>query len=51
MLDVLTAHPEYENSRADGGYAPRPASRPMTRFEGQGLQKGHTVHDVLFVRG
>ncbi|MFI1592407.1 tRNA (guanosine(46)-N7)-methyltransferase TrmB [Streptomyces halstedii] len=50
MLDVLTAHPLFENTRPDGGFAPRPAFRPLTRFEGQGLDKGHVVHDVLFTR-
>ncbi|MFB7190087.1 tRNA (guanosine(46)-N7)-methyltransferase TrmB [Streptomyces sp. NPDC056230] len=50
MLEVLTAHPFFENTRADGGYAPRPAFRPLTRFEGQGLDKGHVVHDLLFAR-
>ncbi|MEV5678868.1 tRNA (guanosine(46)-N7)-methyltransferase TrmB [Streptomyces sp. NPDC052179] len=50
MLDVLTAHPLFENTVADGGYAPRPAFRPLTRFEGQGLDKGHVVHDLLFAR-
>ncbi|MFI6525170.1 tRNA (guanosine(46)-N7)-methyltransferase TrmB [Streptomyces uncialis] len=50
MLDVLTAHPAFENTRVDGGFAPRPAFRPRTRFEGQGLDKGHPVHDVLFRR-
>ncbi|MCX5342064.1 tRNA (guanosine(46)-N7)-methyltransferase TrmB [Streptomyces atratus] len=50
MLEVLTAHPLFENTVADGGYAPRPAFRPLTRFEGQGLDKGHVVHDLLFAR-
>ncbi|MEI5528231.1 tRNA (guanosine(46)-N7)-methyltransferase TrmB [Streptomyces brasiliscabiei] len=50
MLEVLTAHPEFENTRADGGFAPRPAFRPLTRFEGQGLDKGHVVNDLLFRR-
>lgn len=50
MLEVLTAHPLFENTQADGGYAPRPAFRPLTRFEGQGLDKGHVVHDLLFAR-
>ncbi|MFI2508044.1 tRNA (guanosine(46)-N7)-methyltransferase TrmB [Streptomyces sp. NPDC018972] len=50
MLDVLTAHPGFENTRADGGFAPRPAFRPLTRFEAQGLEKGHVVNDVLFRR-
>ncbi|MFJ9941074.1 tRNA (guanosine(46)-N7)-methyltransferase TrmB [Streptomyces erythrochromogenes] len=50
MLEVLTAHPDFENTQADGGYAPRPDFRPLTRFEGQGLDKGHVVHDLLFRR-
>ncbi|MEU6877777.1 tRNA (guanosine(46)-N7)-methyltransferase TrmB [Streptomyces sp. NPDC046712] len=50
MLEVLSAHPDFENTQADGGYAPRPAFRPLTRFEGQGLDKGHVVHDLLFHR-
>ncbi|AZM90195.1 tRNA (guanosine(46)-N7)-methyltransferase TrmB [Streptomyces sp. W1SF4] len=50
MLEVLTAHPEFVNTQADGGYAPRPEFRPLTRFEGQGLDKGHVVHDLLFAR-
>ncbi|WP_078962837.1 tRNA (guanosine(46)-N7)-methyltransferase TrmB [Streptomyces sp. TP-A0875] len=50
MLEVLTAHPDFENTRADGGFAPRPAHRPLTRFEGQGLEKGHVVNDLVFRR-
>ena len=50
MLEVLDAHPEFENTQADGGFAPRPAHRPLTRFEGQGLDKGHVVNDLLFRR-
>ncbi len=50
MLDVLSAHPDFENTREDGGFAPRPDFRPLTRFEGQGLDKGHQVHDLLFRR-
>ncbi|GGY14540.1 tRNA (guanosine(46)-N7)-methyltransferase TrmB [Streptomyces minutiscleroticus] len=50
MLQVLTAHPDFENTQEDGGYAPRPEFRPLTRFEGQGLEKGHVVHDLLFRR-
>jgi tRNA (guanine-N7-)-methyltransferase len=50
MLEVLTAHPAYENTQPGGGFAPRPAFRPLTRFEGQGLEKGHVVNDLLFRR-
>ncbi|WP_079132829.1 tRNA (guanosine(46)-N7)-methyltransferase TrmB [Streptomyces nanshensis] len=50
MLDVLSGHPAYENTQLDGGFAPRPEIRPRTRFEGQGLEKGHKVRDLLFRR-
>ncbi|CAM5452708.1 tRNA (guanine-N(7)-)-methyltransferase OS=Streptomyces albaduncus OX=68172 GN=trmB PE=3 SV=1 [Streptomyces griseoloalbus] len=50
MLEVLTAHPDFENTREDGGFAPRPGFRPLTRFERQGLDKGHVVNDLLFRR-
>jgi len=52
MLEVLSADPDLSNLHGDGpdGYAPRPDFRPMTKFERQGLEKGHVVHDLLFVR-
>ncbi|MEU3603283.1 tRNA (guanosine(46)-N7)-methyltransferase TrmB [Streptomyces sp. NPDC006798] len=50
MLEVLSAHPGFENTAEDGGFAPRPGFRPRTRFEGQGLDKGHVVRDLLFRR-
>ncbi|MCF6524849.1 tRNA (guanosine(46)-N7)-methyltransferase TrmB [Streptomyces sp. JJ36] len=50
MLEVLTAHPEFANTAPGGGFAEKPPERPRTRFEGQGLHKGHTVRDLLFRR-
>ncbi|MCA1219648.1 tRNA (guanosine(46)-N7)-methyltransferase TrmB [Streptomyces sp. 8L] len=50
MLDVLGAHSAFENTAPGGGFAERPAFRPLTRFEGQGLDKGHVVRDLLFRR-
>ncbi|WP_030258930.1 tRNA (guanosine(46)-N7)-methyltransferase TrmB [Streptomyces violens] len=50
MLEVLSAEPTLENVHPDSGYAPRPDFRPLTKFEGQGLDKGHVVHDLLFRR-
>jgi tRNA (guanine-N7-)-methyltransferase len=50
MLEVLTAHPGFENTVPGGGFAPRPENRPLTRFESQGLDKGHVVNDLLFRR-
>ncbi|WP_130797064.1 tRNA (guanosine(46)-N7)-methyltransferase TrmB [Streptomyces otsuchiensis] len=48
MLEVLSASPSFENTAP--GYAPRPEFRPLTRFEQQGLNKGHVVNDLLFRR-
>ena len=48
-LDVLEASPKFENA-APGGYAPRPAERPETKFERRGLKLGHGVYDLLFRR-
>ena len=48
MLQVLAAEPFLENT-ADG-YAPRPAYRPLTKFEQRGLSLGHVVRDIVFRR-
>jgi tRNA (guanine-N7-)-methyltransferase len=52
MAEVLGASAELENLFPDepGGYAPRPEWRPVTKFERQGIDKGHVVHDLLFRR-
>jgi tRNA (guanine-N7-)-methyltransferase len=52
MLEVLTAEPALHNtaSRAADGYVPRPAYRPLTKFENRGLRLGHGVWDVVFHR-
>jgi tRNA (guanine-N7-)-methyltransferase len=46
MLEVLSGEPALRNS-ADG-YAPRPAYRPVTKFENRGLRLGHGVWDLVF---
>jgi len=45
MLAVVRGEPGLANEH--DGYAPRPDWRPVTRFERQGLARGHRVHDVL----
>ncbi len=49
MLEVLTAEPALANT-CGAGYAPRPDFRPLTKFERQGLAKGHVVRDLIFRR-
>ena len=46
MLTVLSAEPSLVNTAA--GYATRPASRPMTKFELRGVGRGHGVWDLVF---
>lgn len=48
MLQVLAAEPLLENT-ADG-FAPRPAQRPLTKFEARGMKLGHGVWDLVFRR-
>jgi tRNA (guanine-N7-)-methyltransferase len=48
MLTVLSAEPLLRNT-ADG-FAPRPAMRPLTKFEQRGLRLGHAVRDLVFER-
>jgi len=48
MLAVLQGEPSLVNT-ADG-YAPRPAYRPLTKFENRGLKLGHGVWDLVFAR-
>ena len=48
MLEVLGGEPGLVNSAE--AYAPRPAWRPLTKFEQRGLKLGHGVWDLLFTR-
>jgi tRNA (guanine-N7-)-methyltransferase len=47
MLEVLTAS-DFTNTTRN--YTPRPDWRPLTRYEQAGLDKGHAVFDLLFMR-
>lgn len=46
ILAACEAEPLLENSAS--GFAPRPAYRPLTKFERRGLGLGHNVCDVVF---
>lgn len=48
MLQVLADEPALANTAE--AYAPKPAWRPLTKFEARGLKLGHGVWDLLFVR-
>jgi tRNA (guanine-N7-)-methyltransferase len=46
ILATLSAEPLLVNTAS--GFAPRPAWRPLTKFEQRGLTRGHRVFDLLF---
>jgi tRNA (guanine-N7-)-methyltransferase len=48
MLEVLAAEPLLRNTAE--GYAPKPAYRPLTKFENRGIKLGHGVWDLVFER-
>ena len=48
VLQVLSATPGLRNTADD--FAPRPPTRPETKFERRGLQLGHGVWDIVFTR-
>ncbi len=51
MLEVLTAAADqFHNTAGPGHFAPRPADRPLTKFERRGQGLGHGVWDLVFTR-
>ena len=50
ILSLLNASPELTNQAAENGFAPRPAYRPLTKFELRGQRLGHSIRDLLFAR-
>lgn len=46
ILATFAHEPLLENTAS--GYAPRPAYRPLTKFEQRGLKLGHGVWDIVF---
>lgn len=48
VLEVLRGEPQLQNTADD--YAPKPDFRPETKFERRGLNLGHGVWDLVFLR-
>jgi tRNA (guanine-N7-)-methyltransferase len=46
ILAVFAGEPGLVNTAR--GFAPRPAYRPLTKFESRGLKLGHGVWDIIF---
>ena len=50
MLEVCNAEAGLQNLAEDGRFVPRPATRPVTRFEARGERLGHSVFDLAYCR-
>jgi len=50
MLTVMEAAPGYRNAAGAGEFSPRPAQRPLTKFERRGQHLGHEVWDLVYLR-
>ena len=50
IMEVLSANTQLRNTAGTGNYVPRPAQRPLTKFERRGERLGHGVWDILFRR-
>lgn len=51
MLEMLDAASDlFDNAAGQGRFAPRPALRPLTKFERRGERLGHRVRDLVFRR-
>ncbi len=48
MLEVMSSIDGYKNLSESNDYVPRPASRPVTKFEQRGHRLGHGVWDLMF---
>lgn len=50
MRETLDDAPGLTNVHiADGGWAPRLADRPLTKYERRGIEAGRTIHDLHYV--
>ncbi len=50
MLAVASNCAALDNAALEGQFIPRPATRPVTKFERRGQKLGHGVWDLLFVK-
>ncbi|MCY4178396.1 MAG: tRNA (guanosine(46)-N7)-methyltransferase TrmB [Endozoicomonadaceae bacterium] len=48
MLDLLSSAPGWRNQAGEKQFAPKPAFRPLTKFEKRGQNLGHSIRDLLF---
>jgi len=51
IMEVLSSSEHLRNTCGEEQFAPRPAYRPLTKFEQRGERLGHGVWDLVFSRG
>ena len=50
MVDVLDGFAGLTNKAGTGNFTDRPDFRPMTKFERRGLDRGHGVWDLIYIK-
>ncbi len=50
VLGVCDADPDLDNIAGTGRFVPRPATRPLTKFERRALAAGRRIHDLQYRR-
>ncbi len=50
MLALIDGHSCFLNLAGKGHFAPRPAERPVTKFQRRGERLGHAIFDLVFQR-
>lgn len=50
MLDILDNFAGLSNKAGKGNFTPRPDFRPMTKFEQRGIERGHGVWDLIYIK-
>ena len=50
MVDVLDAFKGLSNKAGAGHFTDRPDFRPMTKFERRGIERGHGVWDLIYIK-
>lgn len=50
MLNVLSCEPLLCNQAEGQSFSPRPATRPLTKFEARGQRLGHGTWDLMFMK-
>lgn len=50
ILDMLKCNADLYNQSIEDSFIERPSNRPLTKFEQRGLNLGHKVWDIIFIK-